>query len=126
MKKQSKRKPRLQEVIITGLSDYKQSNHGGRYRYIWTKGMDPASLYEEMRNAPAWQQLVTQIETYKELLCMARIKKTRDGKIMINCDTVPQVITGFGRRQPSVRPQPSIQQSIAQDRTTLKDLIVEE
>ena len=89
--KKFNRKKILQPVTITGISDWRNSQFGGRYRYIYVEGFDPSSLYENMTNFSEWDPIVKKIQSGKRLRCEAEII-TRKGKTFVNCDTVPVVI----------------------------------
>ena len=86
-----KTKNKLKEVTITGISDWKPSRHGGRYRQVYAEGLDPASLYENMDNFKEWNELVKKIKPGKKLYCHAEIK-SKGYKSFINCDTVPTIL----------------------------------
>jgi hypothetical protein len=81
----------LKPVTITGISDWRASHMGGRYRYIYVEGLDPSSLYENMTNFSEWDQFVKKIQPGKRLRCEAEVI-TRKGKTFMSCDTVPTVI----------------------------------
>ena len=84
-------------VIITGISDTKQSKYGGTYRYIYAIGLDgrnlhPASLSSSMENYDAWSKPIAIVENLnpsENLFCDDAVIITRDGKTMLNCDFVP-------------------------------------
>lgn len=141
--KKSNKKSNLQEVVITGISDPIPSKkaEGGYFRYIYTQGLDPASLYEKMWNSPNWTDFVKEIKSNHELICKAKVITRRvDGvdKTFITCDRVPDIIYRYNKTQKElaaeVKPirvkdisqdRETLAEKVARDNTTLKDLIDE-
>jgi hypothetical protein len=90
MKKTNKKK--LREVTVTGISAWKQSGMGGRYRYIFVEGLDPSCLYENMENYPEWNDFIKKIKPGRKIYCHAEVITTNKGKTLMTCDTVPTVL----------------------------------
>jgi hypothetical protein len=125
--KKPKKNKNLKQVTITGIGPKKASQlpAGGYFRYIYCKEYGPGSWYDQMKNASAWHPFIQEIQSYDALLCHAKIKyDPKKGKEIINCDYVPDIISRFGKIKPKQsQPQPSLQEQIDQDETTLKDLV---
>ena len=94
MKKTHNKK--LREVTITGISVWKPSKFGGRYRYIYADGLDPSCLYENMENFSEWEEFVKKIKPGQKIYCHAEVINKK-GKQLMTCDTVPTVL---GDNQP--------------------------
>jgi len=89
MKKTHKKK--LREVTVTGISDWKPSKMGGRYRYIYVEGLDPSCLYENMENFSEWEEFVKKIKPGKKIYCHAEVINKK-GRQLMTCDRVPTVL----------------------------------
>lgn len=120
-----KKNKNLREVTITGIGPLtpSQLKEGGYFRHIYCKEYGPGSWYDRMKNANAWLPFIQEIQSHDALLCRAKIKLHK-GEEIINCDYVPDIISRFGKIKPKQsQPQPSLQEQIDQDETTLKDLV---
>ena len=140
MKIKKKKRTKLQEVVITGISDPIKSDlpEGGYFRYIYTKGLDPASLWEKMENSPKWTDFVKEIKSNHELICKAKvITRQVRGKQWtgITCDRVPDIVYRYNKTQKELaaeakpirvkdiaQDRETLAEKVAQDNTTLKDL----